>query len=394
MISEKMYQLGSKRSAIREIFEYGKKRAAEIGKENVYDFSIGNPNVPAPVCVKEAILELLAEEDSTAVHGYTSAQGDYAVRKTLADSLNERFAAGFTADHLYLTVGAAASLSICFKAITLPGDEIITFAPFFPEYSVFVEAAGGKLVVVPADLDNFQIDFASFKSLINAKTKAVIINSPNNPSGVVYSEATIKALAELLSAKSEEYGHPIYLISDEPYREIAYDGVEVPYLTKYYDNTFVCYSYSKSLSLPGERIGYVAVSPQMAEGERIYAAVCGAGRALGYICAPSLFQKVIAKCVTATSDISIYQKNRDLLYAGLQKLGFKCVKPEGAFYLFVKALEESAGDFCAKAREYDLLLVPGDDFGCPGYVRISYCVKTEQIINSLPAFEKLAQAYK
>lgn len=393
MISQKMYELGSKRSVIREIFEFGKKRAAEIGVENVYDFSIGNPNVPAPEAVKNAIIEILEEENPVDIHGYTSAQGDPKVREALANSINKRFGTAFTGNNLYMTVGAAASIHICFSALASEGDEFITFAPYFPEYQCFVEAAGAKLVVVPAQIENFQIDFEEFKSRINENTKAVIINTPNNPSGVVYTEETILKLTEVLKDKSKEYGHAIYLISDEPYREIAYD-VKVPYITKYYDNTFICYSYSKSLSLPGERIGYVIIPNEMEDFEKVYAAVCGAGRALGYVCAPSLFQKVVAKCADVTADISVYKKNRDLLYEGLIKLGYKCVKPEGAFYLFPKALEEDAYAFCERAKKYNLLLVPGDDFGCPGHVRISYCVKTEQIINSLPAFEKLAQEYK
>ena len=394
MISNEMLQLGTKRSVIREIFEYGKIRAGEIGAENVYDFSLGNPNVPAPECVKEALLELLNSNDSNVLHSYTSAQGDAGVRKTIADSINERFGTNVTANHIYMTVGAAASLCICAKALTMPGDEFITFAPFFPEYRVFVESVGAKLKVVPVNTDNFQIDFKSFKTLLSPNTKAIIMNSPNNPSGVVYSEETVKELCSILEEKSKEYNHPIYLISDEPYREIVYDNIKVPYLMNYYKNTLVCYSYSKSLSLPGERIGYIAVSDQMEDGGNMYAAICGAGRALGYVCAPSLFQFVIQKCIGATSDINAYKENRDILYNGLTKFGYDCVRPDGAFYLFVKALEEDANAFCEKAKKYELLLVPGDDFGCPGYVRVSYCVKQSQIVNSLPAFEKLIQEYQ
>ena len=389
-----MLQLGTKRSVIREIFEYGKIRAAEIGAENVYDFSIGNPNVPAPACVKEALLELLEHNEANVLHSYTSAQGDASVRQTIADSINRRFGTHVTANHIYMTVGAAASLCICAKALTMPGDEFITFAPFFPEYRVFVESVGAKLKVVPVDTDNFQINFESFKSLLSPNTKAIILNSPNNPSGVVYSEETIKTLCSILEEKSKEYNHPIYLISDEPYREIVYDNIKVPYLMNYYKNTLVCYSYSKSLSLPGERIGYIAISDQMENGAQMYAAICGAGRSLGYVCAPSLFQFVIQKCIGATSDINAYKENRDILYNGLTKLGYDCVRPDGAFYLFVKALEEDATAFCEKAKKHELLLVPGDDFGCPGYVRISYCVKQSQIVNSLPAFEKLIKEYQ
>ena len=394
MISNEMVKLGTKRSVIRELFEYGKKRAAEIGAENVYDFSIGNPNVPAPECVKETIMELLSSTDPAILHGYTSAQGDVEVRTAIADYINERFNTTLTPNHIYMTVGAAASLCISLKALATEGDEFITFAPFFPEYRVFVQSVGAQLKVVPVNTDNFQIDFENFKALLSPKTKGVIINSPNNPSGVVYSEETIKELCTILEEKSAEYGHPIYLISDEPYREIVYDGITVPYTMNYYKNTLVCYSYSKALSLPGERIGYIAVSDQMENSNDVYAAVCGAGRALGYVCAPSLFQKVIAKCVKATSDINAYKENRDILYNGLSKLGYNCVRPDGAFYLFVKALEEDASAFCEKAKKYELLLVPGDDFGCPGYVRISYCVKQSQIVDSLPAFEKLIAEYK
>ena len=395
MISEKMFELGNKRSVIREIFEYSKIRSAEIGAENVYDFSIGNPNVPAPDSVKMALLELLDTEDSVFLHGYTSAQGDYNVRKTITDYINQKHGTTLTPDNIYMTIGAAAALSLCFKALTVPYDEFITFAPFFTEYRVFVEAAGGKLVVIPPNEANFEIDFEKFAKAINFHTKAVILNSPNNPSGVVYSEDTIMELCRILEEKSAEYDHPIYLISDEPYRELVYDeDIEVPYLVNYYKNTFVCYSYSKSLSLPGERIGYVIVSNKMEEAKRVYAAICGAGRALGYVCAPSLFQQLVAKCVDQTSDISIYKKNRDLLYEGLTKLGYHCIKPDGAFYLFVQALEPDANVFCEKAKNYELLLVPGDDFGCPGYVRIAYCVKTEQIINAMLAFKKLANDYK
>lgn len=389
-----MYELGSKRSVIREIFEYGNQRKKEVGAENVYDFSLGNPSVPAPKAVEQAIRKILDTEDPMAIHSYTSAQGSEECREALAKSLNQRFKTHFTADNFYMTVGAAASISICFKALANEGDEFITFAPFFPEYQCFVEAAGGKLVVVPAKEDDFQIDFTQFEKLCNERTKAVIVNSPNNPSGVIYSEETIQKLVECLEKKQKEYGHAIYLISDEPYREIVYDGCQVPFLTKYYNNTFICYSFSKALSLPGERIGYVIVPDEMENAKEVYAAVCGAGRALGYVCAPSLFQKVVAKCAYEVSDLSVYKKNRDLLYNGLVSMGFQCVKPEGAFYLFVKAFGENSEEFCERAKKYDLLLVPGTGFGCPNYVRISYCVTTEQIERSLPAFEKLAKEYQ
>ena len=393
MLSQKMYELGSRRSVIREIFEYAKKRSAEIGSENVFDFSLGNPSVPAPARVEETIRGLLDTCDPIALHGYTSAQGDFGVRDTIAKSINRRFGTRLTADSLYMTVGAAASLSICCKALTVPEDEFITFAPFFTEYKVFVEAAGAKLVVIPVREKDFQIDPDEFEARINEHTKGIIINSPNNPSGVVYSADTIEAVCDILSRKETEYGHPIYLIADEPYREIVYDGIQVPYLMNYYKNTLVCYSYSKALSLPGERIGYIAVSPDMEEERRVYAAVCGAGRALGYVCAPSLFQRVAAACVEETADLSVYKENRDLMYRSLTEYGYECVRPDGAFYLFVRALEPDAAAFCERAKKYELLLVPGDDFGCPGYVRIAYCVKTEQIINALPAFKKLVEEY-
>ena len=394
MFAEKMVELGSRRSTIREIFEYGKKRAAVVGRENIFDFSIGNPNVPAPQAVTDEIVRLAQTEDAAMLHGYTSAQGDAGVRERIAEAINQAHGTSFQGDNLYMTVGAAASLCICFKAIAEKGDEFITFAPFFPEYKVFVEGTGAKLFVVPADIEHFQINFEEFEKMLNPHTKGIIVNSPNNPSGVVYSEETILRLTKILKEKSAQYGHPIYLIADEPYREIAYDGVKVPYLTKYYDNTFVCYSYSKSLSLPGERIGYIVVPDEMEESKKAYAAVCGAGRVLGYVCAPAMFQRVAAACTGMTSDISVYRKNRDLLYDALTEMGYFCVKPQGAFYLFPRALEADANAFCEKAKQFDLLLVPGDDFGCPGHVRISYCVQTEMIERSLGAFKKLAELYK
>lgn len=395
IVSEKMYELGSKRSAIRELFEYGKKRAAIVGAENVYDFSLGNPTVPAPDCVNEAIRELTEELDSISLHGYTSAQGDLEMRQAVADYLNRTYETSFMADNFYITMGAAASLSVCFKALTVSAeDEFIAIAPFFPEYQVFVQAAGAKFVVVPADTKEFQINMEALENAITAHTKGIIVNSPNNPSGAVYNENTIKELAALLEKKSAEFGHPIFLISDEPYREIAYDGVEVPYMTKYYNNTLVCYSYSKSLSLPGERIGFVLVPDEVTESKAVYAAIAGAGRALGYVCAPSLFQKVIVKCIGNTGDINLYKKNRDLLYEGLTKIGYECFKPDGAFYMFVKALEEDSDAFCEKAKEEDLLIVSATGFGCPGYVRISYCVDEEMIKRSFGAFERLYQKYQ
>jgi len=394
--NQKMFALGSKRSIIREIFEYSKMRAAEIGAENVYDFSLGNPSVPAPREVNDTIRELLNTQSSVLLHGYTSAQGDLGVRTKIAESIKARFGIEkITPNHIYMTCGAAASLSICLTAVMEEGaeDECIVFAPFFTEYRVFVENAGGKIVVSQPMAKTFAIDIVDFETKINEHTKAVIVNSPNNPSGVVYTEETIKALCEVLRRKSAEYGHVIYLIADEPYRELVYSDVKVPYLMNYYENTLVCYSYSKSLSLPGERIGYIAVCPEMQDGANIYLAVCGAGRSLGYVCAPSLFQQVIARCIDAKVDIEIYRENRDLLYNNLTAYGYECVKPDGAFYLFVKALEDDATAFYERAKAHELLVVPCDDFGVTGYVRVAYCVDKQRVLNALPAFEALAKEY-
>ena len=394
--NQKMFGLGNKRSIIREIFEYSKTRAAEIGAENVYDFSLGNPSVPAPREVDETIKRLLAEKDSVLLHGYTSAQGDLGVRKTISENINSRFGVNITPDMIYMTCGAAASLSICLKAVIEEGmgDECIVFAPFFTEYRVFVENAGGKLVISCPAEKTFQVDISDFASKITPKTKAVIVNSPNNPSGVVYSEDTVNALCEVLKRKSKEYGKPIYLIADEPYRELVYSGVDVPYLMNYYDNTLVCYSFSKSLSLPGERIGYIAVSPRMEDGNNIYLAVCGAGRSLGYVCAPSLFQQVIKECINAKVNIEAYKKNRDALYDNLTSYGFECVKPDGAFYLFVKSPTGDAYELYERAKSHELLLVPCDDFGVTGYVRIAYCTSYDKVVGALPAFRALAEEYK
>ena len=390
-----MFGLGSKRSIIREIFEYSKARAAEIGAENVFDFSLGNPSVPAPKEVNETVAKLLETESSVLLHGYTSAQGDAKVRATIAENIHSRFGVDISPNLIYMTCGAAASLSICLKAIMEEGaeDECIVFAPFFTEYRVFIENAGGKIVVSQPTEKTFQVDVADFEARINEHTKAVIVNSPNNPSGVVYSEETVKALCEVLKRKSKEYGHVIYLIADEPYRELVYAGVSVPYLMNYYENTFVCYSYSKSLSLPGERIGYIAVCPTMEEAGNLYLAVCGAGRSLGYVCAPSMFQQVIAHCIDAKVNVEAYKENRDLLYDNLTAYGYECVKPDGAFYLFVKALEEDAYKFFERAKAHEILVVPCDDFGVKGYVRIAYCTDKQKVIGALPAFKALAEEY-
>lgn len=394
IVAEDMYRLGSQRSVIRDLFEYGKKLAAEIGAENVYDFSLGNPTVPAPDCVNETIRRLTQTLDGITLHGYTSAQGDEEARQAVADYLNKTHGTHFEADDFYMAMGAAAALSLCFRALTVDSsDEFIAIAPFFPEYRVFVEAAGAKLAVVPADTKNFQIDFDELEKRISKHTKGIVINSPNNPSGAVYSEDTIKRLADLLCRKQEEFHKDIFILADEPYREIVYDGAKVPFVTKYYKNTLVCYSFSKSLSLPGERIGYVLVPKEVTDSREVYAAIAGAGRSLGYVCAPSLFQKVLVSCIGQTGDIKEYKKNRNLLYEGLTKIGYECFKPQGAFYLFVKSPSADSEAFCELAKGEHLLLVPADGFGCPGYVRISYCVDYDMIKRALPAFGRLYQRY-
>ena len=393
MINRKAYELGLKRSVIREIFEYGKKRAAEIGAENVYDFSLGNPSIPGPPIVKETLIRLVHEEDYVNLHGYTSAQGDLKCREKIAESLNLRFDLRVSAEDLYLTCGAAACLTITLRALCNEGDEVVVFAPYFPEYREFTAAAGAELVAVKPD-SCFMPDFEAFERALNPKTKAVIVNSPNNPSGVVYDEDTIVRLAEILKKKSEQFKKTVYLISDEPYRELVYDKrTEVPFLTKYYKETVVCYSYSKSLSLPGERIGYILINPEAPDKKDLYAAVCGAGRLMGYVCAPSLFQRVVAHCDGKTGDLNAYKRNRDLLYKALSVYGFDCIYPDGAFYLFVKAPGGDAEKFCEAAKKKEILIVPGSGFGCPGYVRIAYCVDEEKIVRALPVFKELAKEY-
>ena len=393
MVNEKMRDLGARRSVIRELFEYGKKRKAEIGAENVFDFSIGNPSVPSPDAVNETLIRLLTEKDAVSLHGYTSAQGDAGVRRAIADYIEKTHDAATDPDLIYLTVGAAASLTVSLTALLQPEDEVILLAPFFPEYRVFVERTDAKAVTVLCDTKTFQPDFAAIEAAITEKTRAIIVNSPNNPTGAVLTEESAARLAELLRDRSETYGNAIYLIADEPYRELVYGDVKVPYLPNYYDNTIVCYSFSKSVSLPGERIGYILVPPKAEDAIAVYQAVCGAGRALGFVCAPALFQYMIPSVLGMTSDLSIYDTNRTMLYEALTSYGYEVVKPDGAFYLFVKALEPDANAFCERAKEQELLLVASDSFGCPGYVRISYCVTTEQIERSLPAFKRLAEAY-
>ena len=394
MINTEMMRLGNNRSVIRDIFEYGNQRAKVVGRENIFDFSLGNPNVPAPAKVGE-VIEKISKMDPVAVHGYTSAPGSDACRKAMADDLNRRFGTNYRPENFYMTCGAAASLMITLRAlVAAPTDEVIVFAPFFPEYRMWIESsANAKCVMIPAQIEDFQIDFATLEEKLNENTKALIINSPNNPCGVIYSDETLHRLAELLEKKSAQYGHPIYLISDEPYREIVFDGKEVRFIAPVYRNTIVCYSFSKSLSMPGERIGYILVPDCVENAADVYAAVCGAGRALGYVCAPSMFQMIATECVGQTSDISIYETNRKLLLDGLRSFGYTCVAPGGAFYLFPRSLEADAGAFCEKAKKYDLLLVPGDGFGTPGHFRISYCVQTETIERALPLFKKLAEDY-
>lgn len=394
MINEAYKAMLGGKSVIRELSEYATARGVEIGYENVFDYSLGNPSVPCPQSFTDEMIALYQEAEPVALHGYSPSLGIASVRTAIAESLNRRFDMDYTTDYIFPTTGAAGALAHALRVVTKPGDEVITFAPYFPEYQPYVNGTGAHLTVVPADTENFQINFEAFEQALNPGTAAVLINTPNNPSGAVYSAETLTRLAEILRAKQVEYGHDIFLISDEPYREIVFDGGVQPYPSKFYDNTLSCYSYSKSLSLPGERIGYVLVPPAAADSKALYAAVCGAGRALGYVCAPSMFQRVAARCADQTSDIAVYQTNRDLLFNGLTSMGYHCVKPDGAFYLFPQTLEADDRAFSERAKKYDLLVVPGADFGAPGHMRISYCVKTETIERALPLFERLAKEYR
>lgn len=394
MIAEKMKNMVANSSAIRAMFEEGNRLAKIYGPENVFDFSLGNPNVPAPKSVKDAIIDILNEEDPVALHGYTNSNAGYEdVRQAVADSLNGRFDTAFSARNIVMSVGAAGGLNVALKILLNPGDEVIVFAPYFGEYRSYTANFDGVLVAISPDTETFQPKLDEFEAKLSPKTKAVIVNTPNNPTGVVYSEDTIKKLAAIMEAKQKEFGTDIYLISDEPYRELAYDGVEVPYLTKYYANTIVGYSFSKSLSLPGERIGYLVIPDEAADSADLISAASVATRILGFVNAPTLQQKMVVKCLNEQTDISYYDRNRETLYNGLSACGFSCIKPEGAFYLFVKSPIENEKEFCEAAKKYNILIVPGSSFGCPGYVRMAYCVAYETIVNSLPKFKELAKEY-
>lgn len=393
MISKKMTPFLQGNSAIRMMFEEGKRLASIYGRENVFDFSLGNPSVPAPPEVKQAIIDVVEEEDSLFVHGYMSNAGYEDVREAIAESLNQRFGTSFGVNHILMTVGAASGLNVILKTILNPGDEVLTFAPYFVEYGSYVRNYDGILNVVSPNFPDFQPNLSEFAEKISDKTKAVIINSPNNPTGIIYSEETLQKIAAILEEKQEEYGTKIVLLSDEPYRELAYDGAVVPFVTKYYKNTVVCYSYSKSLSLPGERIGYLVIPEEMDQSKEVFQAATICNRILGSVNAPSLIQRVIKRCLNAEADVAAYDRNRNLLYQGLKDCGFDCVKPEGAFYMFVKSPTEDEKEFCEVCKQYNVLLVPGSSFACPGYVRIAYCVSYEQIERSLPAFRKIAEHY-
>ena len=391
MINQTAYNLGANRSVIRDLFEYGRARAAVVGEENIFDYSLGNPSIPSPPEVNDTIRAVLSDTDSLAVHGYTSAVGDFATRKAIADDLNARYHAGAEAEDFFIGCGAAPELVAVLNALAVHGGEVLALAPYFPEYKPFSECAGLTFKVVPPDVPGFQIDFAALEALLSPATQAIIVNSPNNPSGVVYSKETLQKLGALLTAKSEEFGHPIYIISDEPYRELTYGGITTPWVPHFYANTVVCYSYSKSLSLPGERIGYVYVPKAAADSKALYAAIAGAARAGGHVCAPSLWQKVIARCTHLRPDLEAYDRNRKALYEGLTACGYEMAKPDGAFYLFIKAPGGDAVAFSGKAKEKDLLVVPGDGFGCPGYFRICYCVSFDMIQRSIPVFRSLIE---
>lgn len=394
MISQEMLRLGTAKSVIRELFSYGLQRAAEVGAENVLDFSLGNPSVPAPQEVQDAIIDIVKNNDPMVYHGYSSSQGHNGCRTAIADNLNKRFKTDYTLNDLFITCGAAASLNIVFKALTASSeDEIIVLAPYFPEYKVFIEGQGAKMIMVPSQND-MRLNINGIKEAVNKNTKALLINTPNNPSGVVYTKEEIKELTDYLKTMEKELGHTIYLIADEPYRELVFSNEPVPFIPNYYDNTIVCYSWSKSLSLPGERIGYVLVNNKCNDNENVMAAVGGAARALGYVCAPTLFQLVIEKCINVEPNLDVYRKNRDILYDGLTKMGYNVAKPDGAFYLFIEAPNGDSEAFSEKAKAYDMLLVPGTGFGSKTHMRLSYCVDTQKCEKALPIFEKLIKEFK
>ena len=393
MYNAEAYGLGANRSCIRELFEYGRQRAAVVGAENVFDYSLGNPSIPSPDAVNETIRQILTDTDSLALHGYTTAVGDLATRQAIADDLNSRYGTDIQPGELFIGCGAAPELCAVLKALTVPDSKVLAIAPYFPEYKPFAESAGAIFEVVPPDVPDFQIPFAALEQMLTPEVTAIIVNSPNNPSGTVYTQQTLEKLGALLTQKSQQYGHPIYIIADEPYRELCYDGIVAPFIPTIYKNTIVCYSYSKSLSLPGERIGYIYVPRQADDGSDLYLAIAGAARAAGHVCAPSLWQKVIARCTHLRPDLCAYDKNRRALYEGLLDAGYQVAKPDGAFYLFVKAPGGDAAAFSEFAKTRDVLLVPGDGFGCPGWFRLCYCVSYEQIIRSLPVFRQIREEW-
>ena len=394
MLPKTILEYGREDNAIREAAAYAARRAAQIGAENVFNFTIGNPNVPAPEIVAQTLTRLIRTVPPQTLHAYTPAPGIPQVRQAVADDLNRRYGTAYGAEDLYLTLGASAALAIACRATLLPGDEVIVFAPFFPEYVVFAEVCGAKPVILKCREEDFQIDLAALEAAITDKTKLVIVNSPSNPSGSIFSAETIDAMAELLRRKEAEYAHAIYILADEPYRELVYDAdVTVPFIPNHYDDTIYCYSYSKTLSLPGERMGYLLVPPKATDSRDVYAAICGASRVMGNVNNPSLFQYLLPECIGVTADLTEYRTNRDLLASALREYGYRMAKPDGAFYLFVKALEPDDAAFCERAKQFELMLVPGSAFGYPGYVRISYCVATDTIRRSLPAFRALAEVY-
>lgn len=394
MVNKKMYELGIQPSDIRQLFEYGKERKSIIGEENVFDFSLGNPNVPCPEIVNNTLIDLIENMPAEKLHGYTSAQGDINVRKAIVNHLNNKYNEQLKYNYVYMTAGAAASLTISLNAIINEGDEVIVIAPYFPEYKVFIEKAKGVVNVVNSDFESFKPNLKALDEAINEKTKAIIINYPNNPTGVLLDEKELLELTNIINEKQKKLNKIIYLISDEPYRELVYNNKETPFITKYYNNSIICYSFSKSLSLPGERIGYILLNPRLCNVNEVYYAICGAGRSLGYVCAPSLFQYMIPNCLGVASDLSVYEQNKNILYEALTNYGYEVIKPEGAFYIFMKALGNDAYRFCELAKQYELLLVPSNSFGCSGYVRISYCVSQDMIRKALPSFKKMIEQYK